>query len=102
MRIQKHNLELFSQWSTTKETAESMHPILKEVWCRYLFEQYEHEYNHSYRAGNDPNRYRKWIVVHVSAVSFLDVREESVIWQLIQVPKHNYITLGTLDAQHLI
>ena len=39
MRIQKHNVDLFSQ-----KKAESMHPILKEIWCQYLFEQYEPEY----------------------------------------------------------
>ena len=42
MRIQKHNVDMFSQWfNNNKKKAESMHPILKEIWCQYLFEQYE-------------------------------------------------------------
>ena len=68
-----------------------MHPILKETWCQYLFEQYEPEYYHCYVVGNDPKHYRKWSVVHVSDGFSEDVREENVIWQLSQVPKQNNI-----------
>ena len=67
MRIQKHNVDMFSQWfNNDKKKAESMHPILKETWCQYLFEQYEPEYYHSYVVDNDPKHYRKWSVVNVS------------------------------------
>ena len=35
MRIQKHNDDMFSQWfNNNKKKAESMHPILKEIWCQ--------------------------------------------------------------------
>ena len=35
MRIQKQNVDMFSQWFTNnKKKTESMHPILKEVWCQ--------------------------------------------------------------------
>jgi hypothetical protein len=49
MRIQKHNVDMFSQWFDNDKTiAESIHPILKEIWCRYLFEQYKPECYHCY------------------------------------------------------
>ena len=67
VRIQQHNFELFSQWfNDNKKEAESMHPILKEAWRQYVFEQYEPEYNHSYIEGFDTKHYRKWSVMHLS------------------------------------
>ena len=88
-----------------------MHPILQEVWCQQLFEQYEPEYNYNFIVGNDPKQYRKWSVVHVSDVFSEDVREENVIWQLSQVPKQNnvfndyaskdcYTVLETCHGEH--
>jgi hypothetical protein len=58
VRIQKHNIDLFSQWfDNNKNKAESMHPMLKRVWCQYMFEQCEPEYNHSYIVGNAPKHH---------------------------------------------
>ena len=85
--INKHNIMLLTQWyRNNKKKAESMHPILKEVYVQYFFEKHETEYNHAYIVGNDPKHYRKWSVVHVNDGFSEDARDTNIIWNLNQVP----------------
>ena len=85
-KMNKHNVSLFELWHRgNKKKVDSMHPICKEVWVRYLHEKTEPTYMHSYIVGNDPRHHRNWSVVHISDGYSEDVREDNIIWQLSQV-----------------
>jgi hypothetical protein len=85
--VSKHNVDLLESWFRgNRKKADSMHPIFKEVWIRYMYENKSPTYNYSFIVGNDPRHIRKWYVVHVFDGFSEDVREENVIWKLSQVP----------------
>jgi hypothetical protein len=85
-KMKKHNITLLHQWYiANKKKAASLHPMLKEVWTRYLYEKSEPDYNHAFIVGNDPRHIRKWSVVHISDGYSEDVRDDSIIWELNQV-----------------
>lgn len=91
-KMNKHNISLLYQWyNGNKKKAQSLHPMMKEVWVRYLYEKKEPEYCHAFVVGNDPRHIRKWSVIHISDGFHEDVRDDNVIWELNQVTHPNRI-----------